>query len=91
MLALASGSLLGATAATVAGAPVAPTGKYVGGVSVLGTGLLMTLNVKDTTMLDFQIQGAVDLECTSEKYAYDGATTITLPDNVFQQLHRIAL
>ena len=35
MLALASGSLLGATAATVVGAPAAPAGKYVGGVSVL--------------------------------------------------------
>ena len=59
-----------------------PSGAYSGSKSVLGLTINVNVNVNDGSTMDFHLDagGQVTIDCKAEKYAYDGASSITLPD-----------
>ena len=59
-----------------------PSGAYSGSKSVLGLTINVNVNVNDASTMDFHLDagGQVTIDCKAEKYAYDGASSITLPD-----------
>ena len=58
-----------------------PSGAYSGSKSVLGLTINVNVNVNDGSVMDFHLGpgGQVTIG-KAEKYAYDGASSITLPD-----------
>jgi len=65
-------ALIGASVAAT------PTGTYHGSKSILGEGIDATVKVDSTAAMDLTVTGVASIACPGEKYAYDGASAITL-------------
>lgn len=70
--------VLVAEAAAVA---ATPSGKYHGVKTVLGANIDIKVNVDSSSMCDVIISGPLSVDCSNEKYTYDGKTVIAIPTN----------